>query len=250
MIDFTQIFRRHKNERKLCYSTDIHSHVCPGIDDGAKDIVTATNLIREMSKLGITHMIVTPHVTDEIFPNTQSSIETSFDKLSQSIKEEGINMKLSYSAEYRIDNLFLQLLDSNRLLPLPNNYILIENSWYQELRDLDNIIYKIKSEHHYHPILAHPERYPYYQSDRNRYYELHAKGVLFQINLLSLAGYYDKASQSTAEWLLDHDMIDLVGSDLHQPKQIEAITGYINSKRYDKLLKKQHLIQNDNIFII
>ena len=78
---------------------------------------------------------------------------------------------------------------------------------------------------------------------------MHEHGILFQVNLLSLAGYYDKAAKHAAEWLLEQKYVDFIGSDLHRTAHIEAIKKYMNSKDYRKLVSKADLIKNDTAFI-
>lgn len=243
-------FFRNKNiETKLFFHTDIHSHVCPGIDDGAANIETAVNLVNEMAQLGINRMIVTPHVTDETFPNTPEIIFTAYTQLTDAVKTAEIDMQFSHSAEYRIDDLFFYLLEKNQITPLPNNFILLENSWYQEHFNFETILFHLQNDYNLRPILAHPERYIYYHKSPNRYKTLHQNGLLFQINILSLTGHYGKAYKQIAEWLLENNLIDFIGSDLHRLYHIEAIKKYINTKDYRKLLEKQHLIKNDTTFL-
>lgn len=243
------IFKKNKCEERLFFQTDIHSHVCPGIDDGARSTRHALELIEEMHRLGIRKMIITPHVTDESFPNTLETIGNAFKKISNAVETVGLDIQLDYSAEYRIDDLLLSYLKDGSIRPMPNNYILVENSWIQEPVIMDSFLYTLQSEHGLKPILAHPERYRYYQGEKNRFKSLHEHGVLFQVNLLSLAGHYDKTAKQTAEWLLENDLVDFVGSDLHRTAHIESIKKYLNSKDFKKLVAKADLIKNDTAFV-
>lgn len=245
MFDF---FKKPKGESTLFYQTDVHSHVCPGIDDGAKSSRQALELVSEMHKLGIRRMITTPHVTDETFPNNPDTINIAFEKLKKAVETVGLDMKLDHSAEYRIDELLYKYLDTGQVEPLPNNYILVENSWIQEPYSLDSFLFKLQADYGLKPILAHPERYRYYQGDHRRLKQIHEKGILFQVNLLSLAGHYDKTCKQTAEWLLENDYVDFVGSDLHRSAHIESYQRYIKSKDYRKLLAKSDRILNDTTF--
>ena len=242
------IFKRNKSDEYLFFQTDIHSHVCPGIDDGARNTRHALELIEQMHLLGIRRMIITPHITDESFPNTPETISKSFEKISNAVCSVGLDMQLDYSAEYRIDDLLFNHLKEGTVIPMPNNHILVENSWIQEPFALDTFLFNLQSEYGLTPILAHPERFRYYQGDRSRYKTLHEHGILFQVNLLSLAGYYDKAAKQTAEWLLEQKYVDFIGSDLHRTTHIEAIKKYIGSKDYKKLISKAELIKNDSAF--
>lgn len=200
-----------------------------------------------MCDIGFTRMIVTPHVTDEVFPNTPEIIAESYLKLTESCRQAGLPMKFNYSAEYRIDELLYHFLRTNQVRPLPGDYLLVENSWMQEPVELVDFLFTLRSEYGYKPILAHPERYVYYQRHRERYTFLRSQGIFFQINLLSLAGHYDKACKQTAEWLLDNKMIDFIGSDLHRMGHIESIRAYLCSKEFQKLEACAPQILNDTL---
>ena len=241
--------KKYNKDSRLFFNTDIHSHLCPGIDDGAKDLSTAIELISGLNRLGITRMIITPHVTDEVFPNNSISINDAFNQLLNAPLIKQLNIQLHCSAEYRIDNLLIEQLSSKSIIPLPNDYILIENSWIQEPFNLEGFLYSLQSDYGYRPILAHPERYEYYLDDKNRLLKLHNNGVLFQTNLLSLAGRYGKKIKRFAESLLNDNLVDFIGSDLHHHIHLEEINNYVLSKDYAKLLKKQHSIKNDVAFI-
>lgn len=232
---------------ELFWETDIHSHICPGIDDGSPSPQLSVQLVKGMDELGFTHMIATPHVTDETFPNTPETISTSFRLLRTACNEASLKMKLWCSAEYRIDELLFSMLENQTISPLPENYLLVENSWFQEPFALDTFMFKLRSDKGYKPILAHPERYNYYQRHRERLEELHDLGVALQINLLSLAGYYGKHIKNTAEWMLSHNMVSFVGTDLHRISHLDALRQYLCSRDYRKLEAKADFILNDTL---
>lgn len=246
MMDFLHI-RRSRKMPELFWHTDIHSHVCPGIDDGSPNAERSVRLVESMEELGFTRMIVTPHVTDEVFPNTPDVIAASYLRLTESCRQAGLRMKFNCSAEYRIDALLFDMLRAGVVRPLPGDYLLVENSWMQEPMNLVNFFFDLRSRYGFKPILAHPERYQYYQRHRERYLELKEGGIFFQVNLLSLAGHYDKACKQTAEWLLDRKLIDFVGSDLHRLSHIESIRNYFLSKDYQKLEAIAPQILNDTL---
>ncbi len=244
------LFSRHKTSGhdKLFFRTDVHSHVCPGIDDGSQSRSKSVGIVGRLNQLGISHMIVTPHVTEDVFENTPETIKKSFARLKEAIDEAEIPVSLHYSAEYRIDEYTRSQLDNNEILPFPNNYVLVECGWLQEPLNLDGFLFELQNKYGFRPILAHPERYMYYQIDRSRYEALHNMGVLLQCNLLSLAGYYDKPCKLTAEWLLEEGMIDLLGTDAHRMEHVAAIAAYVKSRDYLKLYERRHIIKNDKLF--
>ncbi len=232
---------------ELFWQTDLHSHVCPGIDDGSPNAERSVQLVAGMHELGFRRMIVTPHVTDEVFPNTPEIIAESYTRLVESCRQAGVEMKFNYSAEYRIDELLFHFLRTGQVRPLPGGYLLVENSWMQEPANLDAFLFELRSNYGYMPVLAHPERYQYYQRHRERYRLLREQGIMFQINLLSLAGHYDKACKNTAEWLLENKMVEFIGSDMHRPSHLESIRNYLMSKDYRRLEAVAPLILNDTL---
>ncbi|MBD5231068.1 MAG: hypothetical protein HDS66_02790 [Bacteroidales bacterium] len=247
MFEFIHI-RRNRKLPQLFWQTDLHSHVCPGIDDGSHSPEKSVMLVKGMASLGFHRMIVTPHVTDEVFPNTPEIIAESYLKLTEACKKAGVNMEFSRSAEYRIDELLLEFLRTGQVKPLHGGYLLVENSWMSEPANLDNFIFELRNTFGLKPILAHPERYRYYQNHRERYDELRNQGVLFQVNLLSLAGHYDKACKNTAEYLVSQRMVDFLGSDVHRMAHIESIRNYLTSKDYSKLEAIASDILNDTLW--
>lgn len=241
------IFNFRKALPPLFWHTDIHSHLCPGIDDGSPSPQTSILLLKEMAALGFTKMVITPHVTDETFPNTPDIIRQSFGTLTQAAEQAHINIQLRCSAEYRIDELLYSMIDNNTVSPIPGGWLLVENSWYQEPFNLDTFLFDLRSRHALKPILAHPERYGYYQRHPERLEQLHAAGIALQTNLLSLAGHYGKQARRTAEWLLNNNMISFIGSDLHRQAHIDVIKDYLRSRAYTKLENRANNILNDTI---
>lgn len=123
------------------------------------------------------------------------------------------------------------------IIPNLGNYILLENSFIQELISIDTLLFDLQCKG-YHPILAHPERYRYYHQRRERYSKLHASGVKFQVNILSLAGYFGGGARENAMWLIDNNMVDMLGSDMHNMEHARIIKNYINSKGWRKLSQR------------
>ncbi|MDE7031780.1 MAG: hypothetical protein K2O79_01070, partial [Muribaculaceae bacterium] len=178
---------------------------------------------------GIARIIASPHLTQDTFENNPQTIAPAIEKLQQELARRGNGIKVTNSAEYRIDELFTKQLEEDVIMPYPGNYILIENSFMQEPWNLDQLIFDLQVKG-YRPVMAHPERFSYYYEKRNRYKALHDAGALFQINVLSLSGYYGKAEKQVAEWLIDNNMVDFNGTDLHNHRHADSIEAYLMSK--------------------
>lgn len=241
--------KKSKEPVELFFHTDIHCHLVPGIDDGQQEPEGGAELVAREYSWGIRRIITTPHVTQDTFENTPEIINEAFEKLRAKVEANGTPVDLLHSAEYRIDGFLQSQLEEGKVNPMPNGYLLVENSFVQEAWHLDEFLFDLKIKG-YRPILAHPERYTYYHGKRSRYKELHNAGTLFQINILSLAGHYGKEIKHMAEYLIENNMVDFLGSDMHNISHCEAIEAYIGSKDYRRhaaLLSPR--LRNDTAFL-
>lgn len=214
---------------ELSFKTDIHCHLAPGIDDGSADAALSADIIERMQAMGIERIFVSPHITNITYVNTGATIGAAMDKLRAELERRGNKIEISSHAEHRIDELFLSMFRQKTVQPLPGNLLLIENSFLQEPWNLDQVVFDLQVAG-YRPILAHPERYDYYYRDKSRYEALHNAGLMFQINLLSLAGAYGKEERRIAEWLMGASLVDFVGTDIHGMRHVEAIEKYLHTK--------------------
>ena len=195
---------------------DIHSHILPGIDDGAKNIEESIKLISEMKKMGFSKIIGTPHTYAGLYDNTNSSIRNSYDKLISKIDTE---LRIKYASEYMLDNSLIKKAREKKILCIKDNFVLVEMSYLSAPINLFDIIYELQV-NGYKIILAHPERYLFYFNKFSNYLELKKRGCLFQANLLSATNYYGKNVSKKLDKLLEREMIDLVGSDIHSTRHI------------------------------
>ena len=206
---------------------DIHSHILPGIDDGAKDIHESLKLISEMKKIGFSKIIGTPHTYPGLYNNSDKSIKASFDTLKNKLNEE---IEIDYSSEYMIDESLFKKINDSKLLTLKDNYILIEMSYISAPIYLNEIIFELQLAG-YIPVLAHPERYLFMFNDINKYFKLKSLGCNFQMNLLSSTGYYGNKVANFCDKLLKNKLVDFVGSDIHSIDQI--------NKMHDRIVIKE-----------
>lgn len=211
---------------------DIHNHILPGIDDGAKTIGDSLELIKGFSDFGVTNFICTPHIMHNYYDNTPSTIKKAHGKLYNELqKNDGLQVNLEYAAEHMIDDNFENILHGKQVMPLGKDYLLVEMSYLQPSFNFDVAVDQI-AKHKYFPILAHPERYMYYHGKYGKYASLKSEGVLFQLNLLSLSPKsYGKAVHKTTEKLLNDSMIDFVGSDIHNIRQLTLLKEIKISKK-------------------
>lgn len=244
---FNFLFHNKKPQHKLFFQTEMHCHLVPGIDDGQTTASGGADLVEREADWGITRIFCTPHITQDTFENTPEIIAHAFRQLQEEIKRRNVEVSLDYSAEHRLDVFFLNQLDKGAIKPFPNSYLLVENPFVQEAWDLDNRLFDLNVKG-YRPVLAHPERYSYYFFHPERYEQIHAAGTLFQVNLLSLAGYYGKEIKRIAEMLIDRNLVDFIGTDMHNASHADAIDRYLSSRDYKAHVRKlDGKILNDTV---
>jgi protein-tyrosine phosphatase len=202
--------------------TDMHSHFIPAIDDGSDSVETSIALIKGLVSLGYTNIITTPHVMSDHYPNSSEDILNGLKKVREGLRTEGVNIKVNAAAEYYLDEYFLNLLEKEPLLTLWDNNVLVEMSFYSPPRGWEDYFFKIALKG-YQPILAHPERYPYFHKSYVEYAQIKEKGVALQLNILSLIGYYGESVKKTAFRLLDDKLIDYLGTDMHHVRHLETV---------------------------
>ena len=212
----------------------MHSHLIPGIDDGSKAMEDTINLINGLKGLGYRKLITTPHILGDFYPNTPEIIGEGLDAVQAELARQRISVELHAAAEYLIDDHFIRLLESDKpLLTLKDKLILVELSFAVPALNLKEILFEVQLKG-YQPVLAHPERYLYFGADRTWYDQLRDSGCLFQLNLLSIRGYYGKGSQELAQYLIKRKYVDFLGTDLHHEKHLANL----NSSRIADTVKK------------
>ena len=223
--------------------TDIHSHLLPGIDDGARDMTGSLQLIKGLSDLGYTQIITTPHILWEMYPNTTEIIQSGAAGVQEGLDEAGYGVGFRAAAEYFMDDHFVEELKAKSpLLTIKDNLVLVEFSMVTAPFDLMDILFELQLQA-YQPIIAHPERYIYLRNKKAFFDELKEHGCFFQVNLLSLIGHYGTSVQEQAEYLLKKGYYDYAGTDLHTHKHLEALQKAASSPALSRL-KDSGLIKN------
>jgi len=199
---------------------DFHNHTLPGIDDGSDSIDTSRELFKGFTEIGINHIVATPHIISEFYPNTPNSIEEAYKKV---IENNAGPDNLTFAAEYMMDQYFLDILNKNEILTITDNKVLVEMSYFQAPINLNQILFKLQNNSKV-PILAHPERYTYMHSkDLIKFQDLRKRGCLMQVNMLSLSNHYGKAIQKIAYQLIENGFIEYICSDVHKLTHLDKI---------------------------
>lgn len=200
---------------------DIHSHLIPGIDDGAKTFEDTLRLTKALQSFGTSQCITTPHIIQHLWDNTYERIKTNEEVTGIALKKNKVSIPFRAAAEYMMDEQFVKLFQSESLLTLKDKYVLVEMSYINPPIQLYNILFDLQVAG-YIPVLAHPERYTFYHNNFEEYNKLKRAGCLFQLNLLSVVGYYGDGITKIAEKLLQKGMYSFVGSDVHHDNHIAA----------------------------
>lgn len=223
---------------------DIHSHLLPGIDDGSRNFEDTLQLTRELQGFGVSEFITTPHSMQHFWVNSSEQIIANETTTLIDLKKNQINIPFRAAAEYMIDGRFVKLFQSKDILTLKDNYVLVEISYTNPPIQLYSIIFDLRVAG-YIPVLAHPERYAFYHYNFNEYLKLKKVGCLFQLNLLSVVGYYGEGVTKIAEKLLKKGLYDFVGSDVHHENHVAAFNEKVKLKDLNSL---KDSISNNQFF--
>ena len=209
---------------------DFHSHILPGLDDGATDLQNAISLVSAMKDWGFERITCTPHITNK-FMNTPDTIRPAFEQLQEALYVNGIDVELRMSAEYRlVPETWPEVLEKNWLMPIEDKFVIMELPIFnpEDIKDIKPIeeFRKVVSLG-LTPLLPHPERYFYLSKDElMRYLDA---GVKIQSNYGSLAGLYGDQAQQNAQTLVDEGLVSYYGTDMHNLHYVEVIGNWFAS---------------------
>tara|TARA_B100000965_G_scaffold248191_1_gene208489 strand:+ start:440 stop:1174 length:735 start_codon:yes stop_codon:yes gene_type:complete len=220
---------------------DLHSHLIPGIDDGAKDLDDSVTIIKELINQGFSKIITTPHIMSDLYKNTPETIHSGLEILKRRLANDNIEIDISAAAEYYVDYDFEQRIGNEKFLTFGEKYLLIEFSFLEAPRNMYDIIFKLQLEG-YVVVLAHPARYQYF--NLKDYESLINRGVLFQLNLLSLIGYYSNQVKTNAKLLIDNKFVSFVGTDCHNLNHARLYPKCMISKSWHELVNSGTLINS------
>ncbi len=239
---FKSLFKKFSSssaeEESVDFSTlraDMHSHLIPGIDDGAKTIEDSLELIRGLHNLGYSKLITTPHIMSDYFRNTPEIILEGLATLKNAVAEHQIPVEISAAAEYYLDDGFMRKMEEEKLLTFGDNYLLVEVSYINPPDNIHDVLFRAQVLG-YKPVLAHPERYPYWYRDLDQYKRFYEMGITLQLNLNSLAGYYGPDAKKIAEKLIDLGIIGALGTDMHHTRHALALQQTTKEKYLKKIL--------------
>lgn len=204
---------------------DFHSHILPGIDDGATDLENSIFLVKSMKEWGFERITCTPHITNK-FRNTPETIRATFEELQEGLDARGIDIELRMSAEYRlVPETWPEVLEKNWIMPIEDRFLLMElpihnpddMGWIKPLEEFRKVISLGLT-----PLLPHPERY-FYLSEKELMSYIEA-GVKIQSNYGSFAGLYGDEVRQLACRLQSQGLIDYYGTDMHNAHYVKVMS--------------------------
>jgi tyrosine-protein phosphatase YwqE len=222
---------------------DVHSHFIPCIDDGAKSIEDSVQMISAMYAMGYKKVITTPHIMSDFYKNTPDIILNGLEQVKEALITANIPIQVEAAAEYYIDFDFERKLKTEKLLTFGDNYLLFEISYMNPPDNLFHIIFEMQMSG-YKPVLAHPERYNFWHTHFEKYEELVEKGILLQMNINSLTGYYSMDTKKIAEKLIDKNMISFLGTDCHHMGHLELMKKVVYEKHLLQLIESGRLLNH------
>ena len=242
MFDF--LFRNNRRKRETpnpifeVLGTDMHCHLVPGVDDGSKSTDETLACLQDMREVGFNKVICTPHFQFPRFPNEENDIKHLYDLLNKDVRKsteiEGLEL-VGCGGEYRIDSGFNDRMEKNRFLLGGGKYLLVELSLHQQIVGIEETLFNLQMKN-YEIILAHPERYPYFSSQSSHYTRFKEMGIYFQVNILSMSGFYGELPRRKAYEMLDAGMVEFLGTDTHNTLYTQALMDATHDRKIEKYL--------------
>ncbi|PCJ83150.1 MAG: capsular biosynthesis protein [Flavobacteriales bacterium] len=224
--------------------TDMHSHLIPGIDDGAQTIEDSLELLRAMQDLGFKKVITTPHIMSDHYKNTREIILKGLDDVRNAIaKDDELNIEIDAAAEYYLDENFIKKIKEKDLLTFGDNYVLFELAFMIEPPNIVDATFEMQLAG-YKPVLAHAERYAYWYNNYEKYQDFVDKEILLQLNINSLVGYYSPITKKIADRMVDDGLFSFIGSDCHRIDHIAAMRDSLTEEHLHKILNSGKLLNH------
>ncbi|MFY0761445.1 CpsB/CapC family capsule biosynthesis tyrosine phosphatase [Metabacillus dongyingensis] len=197
---------------------DIHSHILPGIDDGAATPAEAIQIAKAAVEEGITSIIATPHHQNGKYINSKQSILENVEELNVLLRNENIPLSILPGQETRIHGDLLNELETDVILPLNHtNYVFIELPSGHVPRYTEQLLFDIQLKG-LTPIIVHPERNAEIIENPDLLYKLVSKGSLTQITSSSITGHFGKNIKKFTLQLIEAQLTHFLASDVHSLK--------------------------------
>ena len=199
---------------------DLHSHILPGIDDGATELSVSLAMAWQSVDAGVTHMVCTPHIHPGYFDNTKQVIEQTYWQLVHHLAHHQCPLKLAYAAEVRVCAEIMPWINASALPYLGHwqdkPVLLLELPHSHIPAGIENLL-RWLTRHQVQVVIAHPERNREIIGNFARLQGLKRLGCLFQVTAGSFMQRFSQGARETAINMLKHNLIDYIASDTHNP---------------------------------
>ena len=239
--------------------TDMHCHRLPQVDDGSRSVEESLECLETMTEGGLKEVILTPHFQRR-FPNTAADIRERYARFSEALEAKGEGLALprlrGVTGEFSIDDHFDTYTENEELLTYSfadakrcteKGMLLIEFSLHQQRMGYEEVVYDRQMEG-YDLILAHPERYPYYDRHSETLEKFKEQGVYFQVNILSLDGFYGEVVQRKAFEYIENGWVEFLGTDMHNMVYGQALRHASSNRKIIKLMEHVEF-ENKNLVV-
>lgn len=218
----------------LPHFIDYHSHILPGVDDGVKTLEESIKILDQYEQWGVKQVVFTPHIMEE-YPHNQP--EFLRDKFTDFCAQYKGKVSLRLGGEYMIDGGFSKHVQNGGMLTIKDQHLLVETSYAYEPPGFLGLLREAKDKG-YQLVLAHPERYIF--MTKGLHQQIKQLGVLYQLNLPSLFGYYGLKVAQNAKEMLERNEYSYFGSDIHRVESLKTIfqTKGLNASLFKGLTSK------------
>ncbi|MFP7171624.1 tyrosine-protein phosphatase [Terribacillus halophilus] len=195
---------------------DIHCHILPGVDDGARTMEDSIEMARAAAAQGIHTIVATPHHRNNQFLNYRKDVLMQVDELNRVLEEQNISVNILPGQETRIYGDLLLGLEFQEILPvnLKSPYVLVELPTSTVPRYTKKLLYDLQVEG-FTPVIVHPERNSELLSNPEKLYDLVKSGILTQVTAASLFGKFGKKIRNFSHEIVEANLTHFIATDAH-----------------------------------
>lgn len=228
-------------------TVDMRAQLLPGIAGGPPHLESATALVQGLTRLGYRHLITTPRLSGPDYQSADQAIQQAALRLQHHIDRHGIAISITPAAEYRVGEGFEEFVRQHSIRSLPGNYVLLDVTDHESVRDLKGPIFELRARG-YEPVIVQPENLPDLIRSMAAIEYLRDLGCFFQVNLLSLIGHYGRRAASFATKLLKAGYVDFLGSNVRTPQDLLLLQTFAVTPTIGTLLEQTKFRNGELVF--